>query len=113
MGSEMCIRDRVMTEPDTFADIYPMMEMFHYCKVLLHRTGRLLIGTGFDDGLIEAEVFGKKVLQSVLAGSHYVRALKGMLIVSEVLNLMKWRAFWEVNSDDVQYTRLSCALLVI
>jgi hypothetical protein len=39
-----------------------------------------------DDGLIKAEVFGKKVLQSVLAGSYYVRAFKGMLIVSKVLN---------------------------
>jgi hypothetical protein len=54
-----------------------------------------LTGTGLDDGLIEAEVFGKKVLQSVLAGSHYVRAFKGMLIVSEVLNHMKWKAFWK------------------
>ena len=40
--------------------IYPMMGMFHYCKVLLRCSGRLLIGTGLDDGLVEAEVFGKK-----------------------------------------------------
>ncbi len=93
-GVFQVVTEVVLTEPDTFADIYPMMGMFHYCKVLVRCTGRLLTGTGFDDGLIEAEVFGKKVLQSVLAGSHYVRAFKGMLIVGELLNLLKWRAFW-------------------
>ena len=77
-----------------------MMGMFHNCKVLLCCSGRLLIGTGLDDGLIEAEVFGKKGVQSVLAGSHYVRAMKGMLIISEVLSRLKWEAFWKSNSID-------------
>ena len=68
---------------------------------------RLLIGTGLDDGLIEADVFGKKVVLSVLAGSHYVREIKGMLIISEVLSSLKWKAFWisnivDTNADLIQ-----------
>ena len=92
---------RIVTDyPDIFKDIYPMMGMFHYYKVLLRCSGGLLIGTGLDDGLIEAEVFWKKVVQSVLAGSHYVRAMKGMLIISEVLSRLKWEAFWKSNIVD-------------
>ena len=53
------------------SEVLSCLGMFHYCKVLLRCNGRLLIGNGLDDGLIEADVFGKKVLQSVLAGSHY------------------------------------------
>ena len=94
------VTDVGVSYPDIFKDIYHMVGMFHYCKVLLRCSGGLLIGTGLDDGLIEAEIFGKKVVQSVLAGSHYVRAMKGMLIISEVLGRLKWEAFWKSNIVD-------------
>lgn len=103
-SDEGCLPDvteLVISEPDTFQDIYPMMGMFHYCKVLLRCVGLPMICTDFDDGLIEAEVFGSKVLQSVLLGSHYVRAFKGMLIFGKVLNLLKLKAFWESNSEEL------------
>ena len=32
--------------------------------------------------------------ESVLGGSNYVRALRGLLIVAEVVESMKWDAFW-------------------
>ena len=76
-----------------------MMGTFHYCKVLLRCSGQLLISTGLDDGLIEAEVFGKKV-QSVSAGSQYLRAMKGILIISEVLGRLKWEAFCKLKIVD-------------
>ena len=101
-GVFQIITDLVMSYPDKFVDIYPMMGMFHYAKVLLRCGGRLLLASGLDDGLIEAEVFGKKIVQSVLAGSHYVRAFKGMLIIEEVLTLLKWRSFLDSHADEVE-----------
>lgn len=44
--------------------------------------------------VVEAEVFGKKVLQSFLSGGHDVRSLQGMLIIWEVLRSLMWEAFW-------------------
>ncbi len=57
-----------MSESDVFYDIYPMMGMFHMAKVLLRCAGKYLTGSGMEDALIESEVFGKRVLQSLLSG---------------------------------------------
>ena len=51
------------------------------------------------DALIESEVFGPKTVSTVLSGGHYVRSLKGMLIVSELLNSLMWNAFWQSNEN--------------
>lgn len=63
--------DILLNEPDTFADLFLMLGMFHMAKVLLRCAGRYLSGSGVDDALIECEVFGKKTLAAVLSGSHY------------------------------------------
>ena len=54
-------------------------------------------GSGAEDALFEYEVFGKQVLHSVLVGSHYVRSLQGLMIVSEVLSALQWESFWLEN----------------
>ena len=56
--------------------------------------GKLLRGSGPDDALIESGVFGPGVIESVLNGSHYVRALIGMLIVEDLIRSLQWQAFW-------------------
>ena len=54
---------------------------FHWTRVLLRCQGKLLRGSGPDDALVECAVFGPGVIESVLTGSHYVRALTGMLLL--------------------------------
>lgn len=71
----------------------------------LRCAGRYLIDRGFDDALIEAEIFGVNTVMCVLNGKHYVRAFQGMLIVSEVLEKMIWDAFWDRNEKE-QYNNL-------
>ncbi len=93
--------DIVMTEPQQFCDLYPMLGAFHMAKVLLRCAGRYLSGSGLDDALIEAEVFGKKTLVSVLSGGHYVRSFQGMLILSEMITALAWQAFWGSNEQDL------------
>ncbi len=46
--------------PGTFDDLFPMLGMFHFVKVLLRCAGRYLSGSGMSDALIESEVFGPK-----------------------------------------------------
>ena len=36
----------------------------------------------------------------VLSGSHYVHSLKGLLIVSEMLDSLKWKVFFAQNSVE-------------
>ena len=90
----------MLNELDAFQDLFPILGNFHLTKVLLRCVGRFLTGSGVDDALIEAGVFGKKVLVSVLSGSHYVKSLHGMSVVSEVLSSLAWEAFWKSKEYD-------------
>ena len=101
--------DIVMSEPATFADLFPMLGMFHFTKVLLRCAGRYIGGSGFGDALIESGVFGPKTLSAVLSGSHYVRSLKGMLIVSEVIDSLLWGAFW-LSNDHTSFPFVQSAV---
>ena len=69
----------MLSEPDTFGDICPMLS--HYVKVLQWCCGRLITGSGLDDAVFEFETFGPTVINSMLAGSQYVRAFKGVQII--------------------------------
>ena len=94
------IVDIYLHEPDTFKNIFPCMGPFHWCRIILRCAGKLLRGTGIDDAMIECEIFGPVVIESALNGSHYVRALTGVLIVEDVIMRMVWKAFWKVKSKD-------------
>lgn len=94
------VADIIMAEPTEFNDLFPMLGMFHYTKVLLRCAGHYLSGSGVEDAVIESEVFGKQVLHAVLAGSHYVRSLQGLLIVSEVLSALQWESFWLTHDPE-------------
>ena len=51
--------------------------------------------------MIECEVFGKLSLNSVLEGTHYVRSMKGILLISDMLNSLAWESFWQwINEHD-------------
>ena len=66
--------------------------MFHFVKAGLHCIGKMLKGSGMDDALVEAEIFGLKTLESVKHGTHYIRSLQGMHIVANALESLKWKA---------------------
>ena len=47
-------------------------------KCVLHCIEKYLNGCGLEDGLVETNIFGIKVLESVISASHYVSALRGI-----------------------------------
>ena len=95
------VADILLSEPEMFTDIYAMLGAFHYTKVLLRCTGRYISGSGLDDALIEADIFGKQTLNSVLSGSHYYRSLQGMSMLFEVIDALSWEAFLVSNSINI------------
>ena len=97
------LADILMEEHETFSDVHGMMGGFHWEKDLLKCCGRFLRGSGMDDALVENKVFGKLVLNQALEGSHYVRALYCMLLVSDLISTLAFQAFWDwCEENDVQ-----------
>ncbi len=63
--------DIVMNEPETFEDLFPMLGMFHYAKVLLCCAGKYLIDSDVGDALIKSGVFGPKTISALFSGSRF------------------------------------------
>ncbi|KAH3737370.1 hypothetical protein DPMN_043953 [Dreissena polymorpha] len=70
------------------------MGPFHWIRVLLRCQGKRLRGSGLNDALIEYWLFGSGEIEPVFNGSHYVRALTGMLMVEDLIHKLEWQAFW-------------------
>ena len=92
--------DIYLHETEQFRDLFLCLGPFHWTRVLLRCLGKLLRGSGVDDALIECAVFGPGVIESVLNGSHYVRALTGMLIVEDLIQSLQWQVFWHNKDKD-------------
>lgn len=97
--------DIYLHETEEFKDLFLCLGPFHWTRVLLRCQGKLLRGSGPDDALIECAVFGPGVIESALNGSHYVRAVTGMLIVEDLIRTLQWQAFWQHN-DKGEYPDL-------
>ena len=50
-----------------------MTGKFHLAKAVQHCLGKLLKGAGFQCNLLETKVFGVKIVEAFILGSHYVR----------------------------------------
>ncbi|KAH3886935.1 hypothetical protein DPMN_010948 [Dreissena polymorpha] len=81
-------------ETNKFSDLFLCMGPFHWNRVLLRCQGKLLRGYGLDDALIECGVFGPGGIETVLNGSHCLRALTGLLMVEDLIHKLEWQTFW-------------------
>ena len=52
------------------------------------------------DGLVETNIFGIEVFESVISVSNYTRALRGIQILQCAIEAVKWQAFWASHTDD-------------
>ena len=85
-----------------------MLRNFHFAKAVQHCIGKLLKGTGLSDALVETKAFGLKTIETVLAGTHYVRSLRGLLIISEKIETLQWEAFWLAHGRNDYDNILPC-----
>ena len=92
-----------------YEELLPMLGAFHMTKVAQHSAGKYIRDSGFEDALIETKIFGIKILESVFNGTHYIRSLRGLLIISEAIQSLQWEAFWLIHSkeefkDELEYS---------
>ena len=49
--------------------------------------------SGAENIWVESAIFGINVVESVLSGKNYVRSVKGMQLLAEVMSRLQWAAF--------------------
>ena len=96
-------REIIMARPEEFKGIVLVLESFHLTKVVLGCIGKYLAGGGADTIMVESDVFGPNVVNSVMNGSHYVRSVKGMFSLYEAMRRLQWESFFTQN-EYTQYT---------
>ena len=96
------VLDIFLQTQDQFRNLIQMLGGFHTAKWLQHSIGVYIKGSGLEESLRQARVFGVKIVDSVLDGTHYVRSLKGLLILANAIEKLKWSAFNQtVQSDSI------------
>ena len=83
----------VLQRPIEFQNILPMLGCFHLTKAVEHCLGKLLKGSGIEDLLVSTNCFGIKIMEQVLVGTHYVRSLRGFMIIYESLRIFETYEF--------------------
>ena len=53
-------------------------------------------------------VYGQKTLESVIAGTHYIRSLRGFQMLSISVQTLKWQAFWMEKDQSSFQEELKC-----
>ena len=79
--------------PGKFKKLFPMLGVFHMTKCVQHCIGKYIKGSGLADSLVETNVFGVKVIQSVLNCSRYARCSNVFQILGDVIEQFKWKPF--------------------
>ena len=54
-------------------------------------------GGGAANIWIDNSAFGINIVESVLAGSNYIRSFKGMMMLSDTMNRLRWCEFFKEN----------------
>lgn len=67
---------------------------------MLHIFDKYLKGSGIEDALMECNVFGTTVIEAIMNGTHYVRSIKGMMIIADAVEKLRWKTFWSVTIKE-------------
>lgn len=91
--------------PSDFGNIFLGLGSFHTTKIIINCIGQYLQDSGITEALIETEIFGPKVVETVLKGKHYSRGIRGMGIIAEALQRILLREFF-ANTEYDKYKSL-------
>ena len=92
-GVNRIVADITHHKKDEFSGINRLLECFHMAKAAQYSIGKLIKHTGLDDALVETGAFGISIIESVTSGSHYDRPLRGLLILEDAVEALKWKTF--------------------
>ena len=95
-GVYRIVANIVLQRQEEFKNNIPMLGGFHMAKALLHCIGKYLKHIDLVHILIQADTFGIKVVEAVVAGTHHVRSVPGKLvyvafkIMNTVINILNY-----------------------
>ena len=90
-----------LLDPARFGNIFLDLGS-HTEKVMIACCGKYLEDTGIDSILVENEVYGPENVKHVMNVGHYVRGIRGMAIILEVLYSLLLDQFLIETDENTQ-----------
>ena len=78
---------------DEFSGIIPLLGGFQMAEAAQISIGSFVKHTGLGDALVETEACGIKIIESVTSWSNYDCSLRGLLILEDAVEALKWKSF--------------------
>jgi len=94
----------VCAKPEEFKDVYPLEGGMHFMMSVFGGIGHIYGDAGLKQMLVESDVFARVTAEHILSGKYFDRALRGLVIVDEVLNQRFYHHFLEwvkANSKSI------------
>jgi len=87
--------------PTRFPDTYVHLGAFHIICCFLGAVGRMMIGSGFEEIVIESGICSSGSIDQVLSGKHYNRALRVHQLMAITLDKLLLQEFVERTGYDM------------
>ena len=81
--------------PDEFKKLIIRMVGFHNALNFLSVIGKRYSESGFEDILIEADLYGSNTVAKIIKGNSYNRGVRAHKLMLEALLSLKWEAFYQ------------------
>ena len=93
-----------LCHPEKFSNIFLGIGGFHLKKVVIGCLGAYLESSGIQNIMVEEEIFGSAVVNSVMNGGNYIRGKRGMSLIAEAMEQLQMKAF--LQCDGVMFREL-------
>ena len=94
-------------KPEKFQNIFLGIGGFHMEKVILACCGKYLEESGIGAVLVENEIYGPGVINSVMDGGNYVRSKRGIAIITEAMEHLQMVSFVDNIDQNVHESFLA------
>ena len=106
--------------PDEFKKLIIRMGGFHIALNFLSVIGKRYSDSGFEDILVEADLYGSNTVAKIIKGKSYDRGVRAHKLMLEALLRLKWEAFcqWaaqereQINTTSVDEALRECNLAI-
>ena len=90
------------TDYNMFDDMVIRLGGMHILLTFQAVIGKMFAETGFEDLLVESNVYGSNTVSRIMQGKAYNRGIRAHKLVLEALERLQWRSFvsWSVSNDE-------------
>jgi hypothetical protein len=86
-------------DPDEFQNVIIHLGAFHTMCSYIGALGHMIVGSGFEEVVLEAGICAIGSLKTTMSGKHYNRAMRVHQLINDAIQRLMLQAFIDKNPD--------------